>query len=392
MRVLFVSSSSGSRGGGEFYLVYLAEALKSLGVEVGLWISSDPQMDGIADLFGETGTLLRWPYRNTYLRPSRSFSHLLPVGGRLDPIREQWLSFKPDVIHLNKQCLEDGLDLLELANSLTVPHGCTLHITQSAVELEARMGGFRDWIARRALLRYKGEIWAIAENRAAALRTFLESERRVTCIPNGVQVPQDNQREQERAEMREAYGDFLLPHGLLAVSVGRIEAQKDPFRFLEIMAQWKKTEPGLTAIWVGDGRLREPFEEKIREMRADKWIRCVGWQASAGPFLSMADVYVHPARYEGLPFALLEAMARRLPCVISPGLADDLKDIPRETWIIANADPESWRPLLGDRAFLSQRGKETRELIVRNFSIEAMAKSYLRLYGELPGEKGGACS
>lgn len=389
MRILFVSSSSGSRGGGEFFIVYLAEALKTLGLEVGLWMSDDPQMDGIAELFGETGALLRAPYTNTYLRRTRSFSHLLPAGSEMAPIRDQWLSFKPDIIHFNKQCLEDGLDLLELANDLPVPHGCTIHITQSAVELKARLGGLRDWIARRALLRYPGGIWAIADNRAAELSTFLKGRRDIACIPNGVRVPDESHLAKERVRMRETHKDFINPDGPVAVSVGRIEPQKDPFRFLDILFQWKEKEPKLTGLWVGDGRLREPFEQKIRDAGAEDWIRCMGWQDNASPFLSMADVYVHPARFEGLPFALLEAMAHGLPCVISPSLADDLKDMPRETWIIAGEDPESWRPLLSDQSRLRKRGQETRNLVIQSFSIEVMARSYIDLYKELVAETGG---
>jgi glycosyltransferase involved in cell wall biosynthesis len=383
MRVLFVSSSSGSRGGGEFYLVYLAEALRAQGIEVGLWLSSDSQMDGIAELFGETGSLLRGPYTNTYLRRGRSLAHVLPVGRSLEAAREQWLSFRPDIIHFNKQCLEDGLDLLQAADTLTIPHGCTIHITQTAAELKARLGGLRDWIARRALLRYRGQLWAIAENRSLGLSAFLQNARKVTCIPNGVRIPDPAIMEEQRTRLRSEYSTFIDPRGPVAVSVGRLEEQKDPFRFLEIMQQWKHTEARLSALWVGDGRLREAFEAQIQEMGAADWIRCLGWQESAAPFLSMADVYVHPARFEGLPFALLEAMAHGLPCVISPELAEDLKDMPRSTWILAEADPESWRGHLADRKALLQRGEETRTLAKKTFSIEAMALSYVRLYSEM---------
>ncbi|MFO7725219.1 MAG: hypothetical protein R6V45_06680, partial [Oceanipulchritudo sp.] len=108
MRVLFVSSSSGSRGGGEYFLVYLAQALKTEGVEVGLWLSSDAQMDGIAELFGDTGPVFRQPYVNTFLRRSRSLSHLLPAGRGMEALVEQWKAFKPDILHLNKQCPESS--------------------------------------------------------------------------------------------------------------------------------------------------------------------------------------------------------------------------------------------------------------------------------------------
>jgi glycosyltransferase involved in cell wall biosynthesis len=390
MRVLFVSSSSGSRGGGEFFLVYLAKALKAEGVEVGLWLSSDPQMDGIVELFGDTGPVFRQPYVNTYLRRTRSLSHLLPAGRRLAPIVEQWRSFQPDILHLNKQCLEDGLDLLEAARRLDLPQGCTLHITQTAVELKAALGRARDVIARRALQRYPGGLWAIAENRARALRSFLGDKRDIGCIPNGVRIPAEEEIHRTADEVRRQHPDLVEARGPVAVSVGRLEPQKDPFRFLDVVKAWKAREPALSALWVGDGRMRDAFEERIRAMGAEDWIHCLGWQEDATAFLCLADVYVHPARFEGLPFALLEAMARGLPCVISTELAADLKDIPEELWIPLGEDVIPLVEHLSDRAFLDGKGRKAREVAIRQFSLEAMARAYLALYeGLLEERKGG---
>jgi glycosyltransferase involved in cell wall biosynthesis len=387
MRVLFVSSSSGSRGGGEFFLVYLARALKAEGVEVGLWLSADPQMDGIVELFGEAGPVFRHPYVNTFLRRTRSLSHLRPPGREMEAILEQWRAFQPDVLHLNKQCLEDGLDLLEAARRLDVAQGCTLHITQSAVELKAVMGRLRDAIARRALRLYPGGLWAIARNRADALEGFLGGKRKVACIPNGVRIPPEEEMRETADHMRREWGERITGGGPVAVSIGRLMPQKDPMRFLEIMDSWKAREPGLTAIWVGDGEMREAFEARIRQMGAVDWIHCAGWQEEATRFLCLADAYVHPARFEGLPFALLEAMAHGLPCVISPSLAADLKDMPPETWIIAGEDPEVWLEPLTDAGRLAEKGREARALAVESFSLEAMARAYIQLYRQLLADR-----
>ena len=65
MRILFASSSSGSRGGGEIHLLYLAEALAALGHEVLLWVSDHPRMDELASKCGAFGRVVRAPYVNT---------------------------------------------------------------------------------------------------------------------------------------------------------------------------------------------------------------------------------------------------------------------------------------------------------------------------------------
>ncbi|MEX0322340.1 MAG: glycosyltransferase family 4 protein [Puniceicoccaceae bacterium] len=380
MRVLFVSSSSGSQGGGEFFLIFLARALKDMGVEVGLWSASDSGMDGLCEMFAPIGPVFRNNYKNTYHRKSRSISHAFARTGNMSEIRKQWEDFAPDFLHINKQCLEDGLDLLKLAEETGIPQACTIHITQTASELKAFLGGVRDWIARSALKKYRFPIWAISQQRAEELGNFVGLDEAVPFVANGVAIPGDADIEKNRVQMRQQFSGFIQDGSTVAVTVGRIEEQKNPFRFLEILGQWKSAAPDLVGIWVGDGRLRDSFESRIDEIGARDWIKCVGWVDDAGPYLSVADVYVHPARFEGLPFALLEAMSYRLPCVLSPSLANELKDMPLSTWLIAEDDPESWITSIQDRDLMDELAESARSLIEEKFSEKVMAQSYINLY------------
>ena len=74
MKILFASSSSGSRGGGEKYLVYLGRALAERGHEVIGWMSGHARMDEVAAEFAAFGRMVRSNYRNTYDRAGRSLS------------------------------------------------------------------------------------------------------------------------------------------------------------------------------------------------------------------------------------------------------------------------------------------------------------------------------
>src|SRR3954447_16031199 len=74
MRILLASSSSGSRGGGELYLVYLGRALVQRGHTVTLWASSHSRMDELANTFSSLGEVIRTPYKNTYDCRSRSLA------------------------------------------------------------------------------------------------------------------------------------------------------------------------------------------------------------------------------------------------------------------------------------------------------------------------------
>src|SRR5204863_9687622 len=100
-----------------------------------------------------------------------------------------WSRLQPDFIHINKQNLEDGLDLLRAANSLAIPSISTIHITQTARFLGARAGWFRDWVARRSLRSYKGAYVAVQETRRRELSEFLRNGHETRTIFNGVPMP-----------------------------------------------------------------------------------------------------------------------------------------------------------------------------------------------------------
>lgn len=387
MRVLLISSSSSSMGGGEFFLLFLGGALKKLGVEVGLWLSDSPHMDGIAEKFESIGPVLRHHYINTFKRNLRSFSHIGPLNSNHRKILKQWQGFLPDVIHINKQCLEDGLDLLELAAKWDMPQGCTIHITQKAVELNAFLGSVRDKIAIRSLKKYPGEIWGISQQRAEELSRHLGLQDVPRYVLNGVTIPARNLIQKERDRMREKFASFCTEDDLVVVALGRLEEQKNPMRFLEILELWKRECPALRGIWVGDGNMREAFDKEIQAMRAEGWIKCLGWQENPLPYLCLADVYLHPARFEGLPFALLEAMAHGKPCVLSPNLANELKDFPTDTWIIAHERDSSWLGKVNDLSFLNRLGEKSRHIVEESFSVMNMAKTYLDMYKRLIGRK-----
>ena len=185
MKVLLVSTSSGSRGGGEHYLLYLGAALAERGHEPVLWAARHPRMDELTARFATTGHVIRADYTNTYDRRARSLASWLDRA-TARRVSAEWRSLAPDFVHINKQNLEDGLDLLAAARLAGLPCLSMVHITQSARYLRATLAGVRDWVARRALRDFPGCFVTTPENRQRELADFLEAPERVRMIANGV--------------------------------------------------------------------------------------------------------------------------------------------------------------------------------------------------------------
>jgi len=380
MKILFVSSSSGSRGGGELYLIYLGQELANRGYSVGLWCSQNPIMDELASAFGKFGEVLRSPYVNTYNRKLRSFSDIFPRPH--NACISEWQAFQPNIIHLNKQNLEDGLDLLTWSESLQIPRLVTIHITQTQSSLGAVLGQWRDKIAKRALNNFSGSLLAISENRGRELKKFLSfAPHKITVIENGVDIPEDKERLTKRKTARVQLA--IKPDELLIVAVGRMEAQKQPLLFLQWATHLKRNIPAARFLWIGDGRLTPTWDQWVTEYNAQDYIQRLGWQNNVTPFLAAADGFFHPAQFEGLPFALLEAMAWSLPCMISSSLADELRFPPEVCFVASGTDT-----LTGLDAFVNPSLRDVvasagYQLIKERFSLEKMVDTYESLYQRL---------
>jgi glycosyltransferase involved in cell wall biosynthesis len=99
------------------------------------------------------------------------------------------------------------------------------------------------------------------------------------------------------------------------MGVGRLTAQKDPLRFIEIVRHLQKIMPGVKGVWIGDGELRQSFEQTAAIGPGS--IHLVPWQQDIRPFLSAADVLLSTSRYESFGYMVAEALALEVPVVAS---------------------------------------------------------------------------
>jgi glycosyltransferase involved in cell wall biosynthesis len=376
MRVLLVSSGSGSRGGGEIFLEYLAKELTARGHEVTVWIPGSARMNELAEKCSRHATVIRSNYRNTYEYAARSLATCFNwrVSRR---IAGEWSALGPDVIHINKQNLEDGLDLLRAARLCSLPSICTIHLTQTAKYLRARLAWLRDLIARRQLRQYEGILVSVQATREQALRNFIGNGACTASVLNGVPWVDRAAMRSERQRKRRELG--LSDDKLLVLGVGRLVAQKRPLLFLKIAKELHKQVPQATFLWVGDGNLASQWRDTIVREQIGQFVSCAGWQSDVLPFLLAGDVLLHVAEFEALPFVLIEAMAAQLACVVTRDLASELSFLDDETVLYVDDLPELARRL-ADKESVASVAMAGWELVKHTLSVGRMAASYEELY------------
>lgn len=381
MRVALVSSGSGSRGGGEIYLGVLAEALQSAGCDVVVLVPRAERMDELAGQLERNVEVIRFAYTTTYDRRLRT------LGAWADTAQQRRLAaefaaLRVDVLHLNQQVAEDGLDLVLAAARGRTPWLSTVHIAHSAQSLGAQMGWLRDRLAHSVYRNTKGHLLAVCSDaRMELMRRFGSVLEGVHEVPNGVPIPHFNDLAVARQRARQEWG---VREGELVVgTVGRIEAQKNPLALIDRLAPFAASGRALRLVWIGDGSMREELCAQAKQVGVAMPLVVDGWRSDASLRLAGLDVFLLPSRFEGLPLALLEAMHAGLPVVASA--ADGIKDAVQNgrTGFLCRSDAE-WHDalalLLEDQDLRLSLGEAARSLAQERFSAQAMANATIAVY------------
>jgi glycosyltransferase involved in cell wall biosynthesis len=341
-----------------------------------LWTSQHSQMDELCARFREFGTVKRSLYTNTYHRRFRVVSAVLDsaVSRR---VASEWCSLEPEVIHLNKQNLEDGLDLVDALARTNLPGVCTIHVTQSAAYLKARFAQLRDLLSWWTLRKAKARLVAVGKSRAEDLATFLQRPvGQVSCIPNGVLIPSQEQLLRDREEYRNRFA--VGSEDVVFLGVGRMVPQKRPLLFLEIARVIVRYIANAKFCWLGDGALRPEWDRTVQDFGLAEKVSAPGWVADPGPFYAASDVFLHVAAFEGLSLAVLEAMAAGLPCCLTPSLVGDLGHL--QGLVTVDSENPGWLNELLNPVRRRSLGDLVRKSAIEMFSVERMASDYLSLY------------
>lgn len=120
-------------------------------------------------------------------------------------------------------------------------------------------------------------------------------------------------REKKRRELGIAAEDYLL------VSVGELTKRKNHQIVIKALAVMREAcmQKRIRYLICGEGPKRDYLEKLVQENGLQEIVLMPGYRMDVKEILAVADCFVFPSRQEGLPVALMEALAAGLPCVCS---------------------------------------------------------------------------
>lgn len=179
-------------------------------------------------------------------------------------------------------------------------------------------------------------------------------------------------------------------------TVSVLEPRKNIALMLSVIAAVRRRHPTLPllVVVVGDGPERSDLERRaVREGIADV-VRFVGFRRDVAAILPALDLFVLTSRGEGLPFAVMEAMAAGVPCVVTDvGGNREAVHHGKEGFVHALSDVDG---LVTSVSRLATQGDERRAFGVaarraafERFHPRRQAMEYDALYAEVLAERAG---
>jgi len=197
------------------------------------------------------------------------------------------------------------------------------------------------------------------------------SPARVLVVPNGVPDPLEERHGQPPAR----------DGGQRIGSVGRLSIEKGMDVLVRAFALVAREVPHSELVIVGDGAEREALEALTKELSLTDHVQFLGQRADVWDQLARLDVFVLPSRSEGMPMALLEAMATALPVVSTAvgGIPEALVD-GRNGLLVPAEDPKALAVaivrVLGDRSLAERLGQAARSTFEQRYELSRMVEAY----------------
>ncbi len=306
--------------------------------------------------FPATVKFIAWPEINTKISPRKDFmalQHLIKILKTQKPI---------DVIHLHsaKAGILGRIAARRVGQKKVIyaPHGATF--LRKDVSALARTAFAT---IEKAVSVFPAKVVGVSKSEADAYRRI---GIRANHVNNGKFFPESP--------------DKALPGDIFTiVTTGRAMRQKNPALFNLIASAFTDNEH-VQFIWIGEGN--------ERELLTSPNIKVTGWvdRSEVEKNLRAADLYISTALWEGLSYAVLEAMSMRLPLLLTncPGNNDlvengingFLYDYPAQAIDFINQ-------YISNQELLHAHGRASYHMLQTSFNVEQMAQGYREVYSSM---------
>ncbi len=236
----------------------------------------------------------------------------------------------------------------------------------------------------RYYVRLADQLVAVSDDLRRTLQQQVKVRQPVRVIHNGIDgarfAAADGQS--VRQELGVAADETLVGTGVV------LSEQKGVPFLLTAAQQVLARQPKTRFVIAGDGPLKEQLEQQAAELGLGKRVLFLGYRSDMPAVIAAFDIYVLPSLWEGLPLALLEALAAGRPIVATAvGGSPEVVDHGINGFVIPPRDStamaERLLTLISDPDLRRQMAQVNRARFAEQFSLAAMVERHQELYAEV---------
>lgn len=287
---------------------------------------------------------------------------------------------KIDLIHAHGT--RANSNTFSTAKSLGIPliytvHGWSFHPDQSSTVKIIRT------LSERFLVKMANQTICVSQsNLKEGLSRFPMPDAQV--ILNGINQRKFNP-DQKFKDIKAELG--IAPDAVLVGYIARITAQKEPLNFLRGLAQ-VPAHLNAKFLIVGDGDLKTEMLELASSLKLNDRVIFQDFRSDIPDVLNAVDIFCLPSLWEGLPIALLEAMAMKKAIVATE--IDGINDLinPSENGLlipISSPDKiaEAITLLIENPELRARLAEQARATVREKFNVDRMTRSVEAVYRNL---------
>lgn len=246
-------------------------------------------------------------------------------------LRAELEALNPDVVHVHSS--KAGFLVRWALRKSSIPVVYTIH---GLVFVNARMSRLKRNFYRtleQVTLPWSDAVITVSQSDYEHVLAMHPGQTRLVHIPNGILPPANPPP---------------LPKFSVVGTVARFTAEKALDTLIRAVALLPDRVPGIRLLLVGDGPLRPDLEALAEELGIADRVVFAGFQEPVNPWLAHMRVFALPSVKEGMPYALLEAMAAARPVVAADvgGVAEASAGYPPRWLLPKNVSAVAWAEAL----------------------------------------------
>ena len=211
--------------------------------------------------------------------------------------------------------------------------------------------------------------------------------KQTILIPGvGINLEKFQQKEPSQNQLREK--NKIFEQTIILISVGELSKRKNHMTVIEALGQLK--EQDIVYLICGEGPMKKELQNKAKELGIRHKVKLVGFRNDIPKLHKIADIFVFPSLQEGLPVALMEAMASGLPIVASRIRGnEDLIQNNRGGYLVRAENPTEYAEAIKQMIENPEKRNEMKEQnleVIKGYSQNIVLSRMKEFFNEVVGE------